>query len=25
VLIIDRASPQDRKDALRRYHELHAG
>jgi peptide deformylase len=25
VLIIDRASPRDRKDALRRYHELHAG
>jgi peptide deformylase len=25
VLIIDRATPQDRKDALRRYHELHAG
>lgn len=25
VLIIDRASPEDRKDALRRYHELHAG
>jgi peptide deformylase len=25
VLIIDRASPEDRKDALRRYRELHAG
>jgi peptide deformylase len=25
VLIIDRATPEDRKDALRRYHELHAG
>jgi peptide deformylase len=25
VLIIDRASPEDRKEALRRYRELHAG
>jgi peptide deformylase len=25
VLIIDRAAPHERKDALRRYHELHAG
>lgn len=25
VLIIDRATAQDRKDALRRYHELHTG
>lgn len=25
VLIIDRATPEDRKDAMKRYHELHAG
>jgi peptide deformylase len=25
LLIVDRASPQDRREAMRRYRELHAG